>query len=181
MILNSKNNNFIVRFNKGFIYPEIVKRYETYLKRLPIPYESVQDYLTASIQAMSMPSLAVEPVEQTLYEDPHSSKGGKRFETYLDRTFTITFKTYEGYINYWIMFDLFRAYYDLDNKVEFLTDINLTFLDHTGFEFITINFNQIILTNLSELELNYSSNTAEFRTFTATFKYNYMKIEKRLQ
>ena len=181
MILNSKNNNFIVRFNRGFIYPDIVKRYETYLKRLPIPYESVQDYLTASVQSVSFPSLTVEPVEQTLYEDPVSFKGGKRFETYLDRTFTVTFKTYEGYINYWIMFDLFRAFYELDNKEEFLTDINLTFLDHTGFEFITINFHQILLTSLSELELNYSSNTAEFRNFTATFKYNYIKIQKRLQ
>jgi len=180
MILNSKNNNFIVRFNKGFIYPEIVQRYETYLKRLPLPYESVQDYLTASIQAVSFPSVDIEPVEQTLYEDPHSSKGGKRFETYLDRSFTITFKTYEGYINYWIMFDLIRQYYDLDNTDEYLPDINLTFMDHTGFELMTINFNQIVLTGLSELELNYSSNTAEFRTFTAKFKYNYIKIQKRL-
>lgn len=181
MILNSKNSNFIVRFNRGFIYPDIAKRYETYLKRLPIPYESVQDYLTASVQAVTFPALAVEPVEQTLYEDPHTSKGGRRFETYLDRTFTITFKTYEGYINYWIMFDLFRAYYDLDNKQEYLTDINLTFLDHTGFEFITIDFNQIVLTDISELELNYSSNTADFKTFTAGFKYNYIHIQKRLQ
>jgi len=181
MILNSKNNNFIVRFNRGFIYPQITQRYETYLKRLPLPYENVHDYLTASVQSITFPSLSVEPVEQTLYEDPHTSKGGKRFETYLDRTFQISFKTYEGYINYWIMFDLFRDYYDLDNKQEFLPDINLTFLDHTGFEFITINFNQVVFTNLSELELNYSSNTAEFRNFTAGFKYNYIKIEKRLQ
>lgn len=146
-----------------------------------MPYESIHDYLTASVQSISFPSLSVESVEQTLYEDPHTSKGGRRFETYLDRSITISFKTYEGYINYWIMFDLFRAFYDLDNKEEYLTDINLTFLDHTGFEFITIDFNQIVLTGLSELELNYSSSTAEFRTFTATFKYNYLKIQKRLQ
>jgi hypothetical protein len=133
------------------------------------------------VQSVSFPSLSVEPVEQVLYEDPISSKGGKRFETYLDRNFTVTFKTYEGYINYWIMFDLFREFYDLDNKEKYLTDINLSFMDHTGFEFITINFNQILLTALSELELNYSSTTPEFRTFTATFKYNYIKIQKRLQ
>jgi hypothetical protein len=180
MILSSKNNNFIVRLNKGFIYPDIAKRYETYLKRLPLPYESVHDYLTASIQAVSFPSLDIETVEQVLYEDPHTSKGGKKFERYLDRSFTITFKTYEGYINYWIMFDLFRKYYDLDNKDQYLPDINLTFMDHTGFEFITINFNQIVFTGLSELELNYSSNSAEFKTFTAKFKYNYINIQKRL-
>jgi hypothetical protein len=31
------------------------------------------------------------------------------------------------------------------------------------------------------IELNYSSNTAEFTNFTADFKYNYIKINKRLQ
>lgn len=129
---------------------------------------------------MSFPALSVEPVEQTLYEEPHTSKGGKRFETYLDRAFTISFKTYEGYINYWIMFDLFRDYYHLDNKEEYLPDITVSFLDHVGFEFIAINFSQIVFTNLSELELNYSSNTADFRNFTAGFKYNYINIEKRL-
>lgn len=181
MILNSKNNNFIVTLNRGFITPEITKRYETYLKRLPTPYENLHDYVTASIQAITFPQLSVDPVEQTLYEDPVSFKGGRRFETYLDRTFTITFKTYEGYINYWVMFDLFRAFYDLDNKEEFLPDVNISFLDQTGFEFITLNFHQILMTSISELELNYSSNTAEFRTFTITFKYNYFKVEKRLQ
>jgi hypothetical protein len=180
MILNSRNSNFIVRFNRGFIYDSIVKRYELYIKRLPIPYESIHDYLTASIQAMTFPAINVEPVEQTLYEDPYTSKGGKRYDTYFDRTFTITFKTYEGYINYWIMYDLFRAYYDLDNKDKFLKDINLSFMDHTGFELMNINYHQIVMTSLSELELNYSSNTAEFRTFTAGFKYNYINISPRL-
>ena len=181
MILNARNNNFIVRFNKGFFYPSIVKKYETYLKRLPMPYENLHDYMTASIQAMTFPPLTAEPVEQILNTDNYSSKGGLRLERYLDRNITLTFKLYEGYINYWVMFDMFRAFYDLDNKDEYLTDINLTFLDHTGFEFITIDFNQIVLTGLSELELNYSSSTAEFRNFTATFKYNYIKIQKRLQ
>jgi hypothetical protein len=181
MILNSKNNNFIITIPKNFVYPSIVKKYETYLKRLPLPYDSVSDYLNASVQAMSFPSLSTELVEQVLYEDPVSAKGGKRIQTYLSRDFTMTFKSYEGYINYWIMYDLLWAYWDLDNKNKFLPDITLTFMDHTGFEFITVVFKQIILYGISEIELNYSSNTAEFKTFTAQFKYNYIDIQKRLQ
>jgi hypothetical protein len=179
MILSSKNNNFIVRFNQGFFYPSIVERYETYLKRLPIPYQSVHDYMTASVQSITFPSLTAEPVEQILYEDNYSSKGGLRLERYLSRDFTINFKLYEGYINYWIMFDLFRAFYDLDNSEKFLSDISLTFLDNTGFEFFAVEMHQILVTSISELELNYSSNTAEFTTFSANFKYNYIKFKKR--
>lgn len=181
MILTSKNNNFIVRFNKGFFYPSIVSRFETYLKRLPIPYETLHDYMTASIQSITFPALNAEPVEQILYEDSYSSKGGLRLERYLTREFTLSFKLYEGYINYWVMFEMFQSFYDLDNKEKFLSDVSLSFLDQTGFEFINVNFHQILMLSISELELNYSSNTADFKTFNMNFKYNYIKIKKRLE
>ena len=180
MILNAKNNNFIVNFNKGFFYPSIVKKYESYIKRLPIPYETLHDYMTASIQAISFPALTAEPVDQILYEDNYSSKGGFRLERYLERNFNITFKLYEGYINYWVLFDTFRAFYDLDNTEKFMPGITISFLDQTGFEFIAVELNQILINSISELELNYSSNVAEFKTFNMNFRYNYIKIKKRL-
>jgi hypothetical protein len=181
MILNSKNNNFVVRFPKNFFYPSIVKKYTTYLKRLPIPYESVADYMSASIQAVSFPALTAETVEQTLYEEPVTAKGGKRFERYLTREISMTLKSYEGWINYWILFDQMFAYYDLDSTEKYLPDLTLSFLDHTGFEFVSINFQQIVMKGISELELNYASNTAEFRNFSVSFTYNYISILKRLQ
>lgn len=181
MILNSKNSNFIITIPRNFVYPSVVEKYETYLKRLPLPYDNVSDYLNASVQAMTFPALSTELVEQRLYEDPVFAKGGQKIENYVAKDFTMTFKSYEGYINYWIMYDLLWAYWDLDNKNKFLPDITLTFLDHTGFEFITVIFKQVILYGISEIELNYSSNTAEFKTFTANFKYNYIDIQKRLQ
>lgn len=190
MVLTSKNNNFIVRFAKGFFYPNIVKKYETYIKRLPIPYENLHDYMTASVQAMTFPAVTADSVEQTLYDNRYASKGGFYLEKYLTRDFNITFKLYEGYINYWVMFDLFQEFYASavntpreklnPEKGAFLPDVTLTFLDQTGFEFIAVELNQILMTSISELELNYSSNTAEFRTFNANFKYNYITIKKRL-
>jgi hypothetical protein len=77
------------------------------------------------------------------------------------------------------MFDMFFDYYDMDQKRKYLGDVTISFLDQTGFEFIAVELSQIVFTSLSELELNYSSNTAEFKTFTAGFKYNYIKVKKR--
>jgi len=179
MILNSRNNNFIVSFQRGFFFPEITEKYETYIKRLPIPYENIHDYMTAGVQAITFPSLEAETVEQTLLEDPIAAKGGLRPIYWLDRSFTVTFKSYEGYINYWVMFDMFWEYYNMDQKRKYLGDVTISFLDQTGFEFIAVELSQIVFTSLSELELNYSSNTAEFKTFTAGFKYNYIKVKKR--
>jgi hypothetical protein len=179
MILTSKNNNFIVTFNQGFFYPSITQKYETYLKRLPIPYQNLHDYMTAGVQACSFPALSAEPVEQILYEDNYTSKGGFRLDRYLTREFNLTFKLYEGYINYWVMYDMFKEFYNLDNKEPFLSDVTITFLDQTGFEFMAVEMHQIIMLSISELELNYSSNTADFKTFNMNFKYNYMKTKKR--
>ena len=181
MILNSKNTNFVIRFPQNFFYPTIVEKYTTYLKRLPLPYESIADYMSASIQSMTFPALTAETVEQTLYEEPVTAKGGKRFERYLNREISMSLKSYEGWINYWIFFDQMFAYCDLDNKDKYLPDLTLSFLDHTGFEFVAINFQQITMTGISELELNYASNTAEFRNFNVNFKYNYIRIIKRYQ
>jgi len=190
MILSAKNNNFIVRFNRGFFYPNIVKKYESYIKRLPVPYETLHDYMTASIQSMTFPALTAEPVEQILHDNKYSSRGGFYLEKYLSRDFTLTFKLYEGYINYWVMFDLFQEFYasvlntpkdKLDTKKgRFLSDVTLSFLDQTGFEFIAVELQQILITSMSEVELNYSSNTAEFKTFNMNFKYNFINIKKRL-
>lgn len=179
MILNSRNNNFIVTLQRNFFYPEIVNKYETYIKRLPIPYENLHDYMTAGIQAITFPSLNAETTEQTLNEDPITAKGGLRPIYWLDRSFTITFKSYEGYINYWVMFDMFWKYYDPDQKNKYLGNVIITFLDQTGFEFIGVELSQVTFVSLSEVELNYSSNTAEFKNFTAEFKYNYIDIKKR--
>jgi hypothetical protein len=78
------------------------------------------------------------------------------------------------------MFDMFFDYYNMDQKNKYLGDVTISFLDQTGFEFIAVELSQVVYTSLSELELNYSSNTAEFTNFTANFKYNYIKIKKRL-
>jgi hypothetical protein len=137
--------------------------------------------MSASIQSVTFPALSADTVEQTLYEEPITAKGGKRIERYLERKIDITLKSYEGWINYWIFFDQMFAYWDLDNKEKYFPDLTLSFLDHTGFEFVSVNFQQLVMTNISELELNYASNTAEFRNFNVSFTYNYINIMKRLQ
>lgn len=179
MILNSKNSNFIFNFPKNFIYNNIQERYKTYLKRLPLPYDSVSDYMNASIQSITFPGGSVENTEQMLYEDKVKWKGGLDVNNQINKEFTITFKNYEGYINYWIMFDLFLEFNSYDNDREFLPDVNISFLDHSGYEFIVFEYKQLLFNEISELELNFSSNISEFQNFTCSFTYNYFNIKRR--
>jgi hypothetical protein len=180
MILNSRNSNFILTFPKNFLYPKIQERYKTYLKRLPLPYDSVTDYLNASVQSTSFPGANIDVVEQRLYEDRVNWKDGLSAKVAFKREFSVEFKSYEGYINYWMMFDLLQEYANYDNKEQFLPDVTLSFLDQTGFELIVYEYQQIIMTGISDLQLNFTSNAADFQSFTCDFMYNYFKVKRRL-
>lgn len=180
MILNSRNNNYILNFPRNFLYPKINKRYAPIYKRLPYPYDSPVDFLNASVQQMTMPSISAENAQQVLYEDGVQWKGAYRLGKYMSKDFSVTFKSYEGYVNYWMMHDMFEEFLAYDNENEFLPNMSLSFLDQNGFELINIEYKQITMTGISELELNFSSNTADFQTFTCDFHYNYVTVNRRL-
>lgn len=180
MILNSKNNNFIASFPKNFLYEKVRKRYTPLLKRLPLPYDGITDYLNASIQQFTFPGVSVETVEQTLSEDKVQWKDGYRLGKSFDKNFTVTFKNYEGYLNYWMMFDQFQEFLKYDNAKQYLPNITLSFLDQNGFELIVIEFKQVLMKGISELELNFASNAPEFQSFSCDFAYNYFELKRRL-
>ncbi|MCK9574561.1 MAG: hypothetical protein WC979_01505 [Candidatus Pacearchaeota archaeon] len=180
MILNAKNNNFRLEIPKEFFYKDVTEKYEFYLNRLPVPYDNIPDFVNASIQGVSFPAAAGPTVDQTSFEDPIKWRGRGKLERWLTREFSITFKLYEGYINYWIMFEQLQKFYSYDQTNYMLNDFVLQFLDNTGFELIAFKFEKIIFTGISALDLSFSSNTPEFKTFTCDFAYNYPHIIKRL-
>lgn len=181
MILNAKNNNFRLEFPKEFFFDDVVNKYKFYLQRTPVPYTTIKDFINSSIQGVSFPAAeAPEPVEQILYEDPIKWRGRGKLERWINRDFTVTFKLYEAYINYWIMFEQLQKFYAYEQPNYMLGDLVLSFLDNTGFEIIAFKFEKIVYTGISELDLSFSSNIPEFTTFTCDFKFNYMDIIKRL-
>ena len=180
MILNSKNSNYVFSFPKSFLFKEVKDRYEPILKRTASPYSSLVDYLNASIQGITFPGIESEVVQQTLREDNVKWKDGFRAGKHLQKEFTVTFKSYEGYINYWIMYDQLKQFLSYDQELEFFAPTSLSFLDQTGFELINMEYQQVLFTGMSSLELSFSSNVSEFQTFDCTFVYNYLNVKRRL-
>lgn len=176
MILNAKNSNFNINLAPNFLYPEVIEKYERYLIHDPNPYNTLVDYLNASIQGISFKGFAFEPPQQTLLDDFVKWKGGFDANKLLDKTFTITFKTYEGFINYWILRENLIQFLDYDAKNEFMPSVRLSFLDHVGFEMVNYRFEQVLMVGIGDLELSYSSNMPEFTTFSVDFTYNYLNI-----
>jgi len=179
-ILNSKLNQFSIWFPKDFFYPEIRERWTPVVKRLKLQYQSLEDFFNASVQAVTFPEVilggAIQP--QTMFQIKY--RGGKELEPILDKNITVTFKLTEGFITYWMLFEqieYFQQYYETN---PFWPSMYISFLDHHGFELLAFEFQKIVPNALSQFNISYATNAADFNTFTLNLTYNRYKISRRL-
>lgn len=192
MILNSKNNQYVFRFPKGFIYPDLEEKYNFYLKRIPTPFESITDYVNHTIQSVTFPSVSSEVVEQYvgrqidtdtrrgLTKNPQQWRESVDFEKAISKEFTINFKLADGYLNYWVLYETYIKYLEYTNMEDYMPDLNLAYLDRDGYELLKILYRQPLISNISELEMNYAATAMEFRTFSMGIKYNIFEIDVNL-
>lgn len=189
MILNSKTNQFVFRFPKNFIPEDVEKKYNFYLKKLPTPFENILDYVNHTIQSVTFPSVTADVVEQVQGRRTFSEPGGAMLtknpqiwrqtvdlEKAIDKSFTVQMKAADGYLNYWVLFETFRRDIQITNEEEYIPDMNMIYLDYAGYQLLTVDFKQPLFVGLSEIEMNYANVTLDFRTISATFRYNTFDI-----
>lgn len=197
-LLNSQYCNFEVSFPRTFFYKDLEAKYDPIFKKLPIPYKNVTDYMNYTIQSISWPAISVETVTQTspikLREMRNKERDGRinkkeyigGFDLTLSTSndFNITFRTTESFLNYWIMYEqleMFLGYCNENTSNVTMGDIELRLLDNYGHLIMTKLYSDVIYTGISELELSYSNNVPEFKTFTCDFKHNGVKIKQEEQ
>lgn len=179
MFLSSSENQFKFLFPKAMFPDEVIDKYKPYVDRIPNSIvNNPIDVFNYSIQSLSLPELRFEPIEQI--DHPGSSRryrsNAQESELY-EKTFTVTCQTLTGFVNYFMAIDLFRYYYNFQNKQTHLPcsfDINIT--DSESHIVSTIHFEDVLFTSISGLEFNFSSNTVDFKTFEMTFAYNIFEI-----
>lgn len=192
MILNSKNNQFVFRFPKGFINEEIEKKYDFYLKRLPTPFENILDYVNHTVQSVTFPSVGSDEIEQfvgrktsadgkNITKNPQYWRQALDMSRVLPKEFTVNLKAADAYLNYWVLFEVYKHYLEITNMEDYFPDMSLMYLDREGYELLTVDMKQPIMKGISEVEMNYSATAMEFRTFSVTFKYNTFDINVNLQ
>jgi len=179
MILNSRQNGFIFTFPKGFLDPSVVQKYEGYVKRMPVPYDTLNDFINATIQSVNFPTLrTVDTTEQIRPGGfKQTYKSATTLQNLIQRDFTVTFKLGEGFINYWIIYENIVKFLDFQNPEQYLPDFRLLLLDNEGIVMSSILLQQPTVTSLSELQLNYSSTTPQFSTFSVGFRCNYVNLK----
>ncbi len=142
------------------------------------------------MQSVSFPSVTADQVEQwvgrrtsandnrskAITKNPQRFRQSVDFERLVPKEFTVNMKAADGYLNYWVLYETFRKYLEITNDEEYLPDMNIMYLDREGYQMLTVDFKQPLLTGISEVEMNYSSTAMEFRTFALNFKYNWFDI-----
>jgi len=179
MILNSRNNLFNFKFPRKFIPAEVADKYRKYLNRMPgnLMTEPI-DFINYSIQGLSIPGISFNPIEQGPNDGTTTyHRGAIPIQNTIERQFTIEMQLLDGFINYWIMQDTLLYYYSRQKKEPFTDDLKLQILDAEGIHVMSAVFEKPIFNQISELELNMSSNIAEFSTFTLNFYYNKFNLK----
>lgn len=179
MILNSRNNLFNFKFPRNFIPKEVADKYRKYLNRMPgnLMSEPI-DYINYSIQGIAIPGISFDPISQAPNDGTTTyHRGSIPIQNTIERQFTVEMQLLDGYINYWIMQDTLLYYYSKAKREPFIDDLKLQILDGEGIHVMSAVFEKPIMNSISELELNMSTNIAEFSTFQMNFYYNKFNIK----
>lgn len=178
MLLNARDNLFEFNFPRNFIPEHIAKKYKPYLTRIPGNLiEEPVDFINYTIQAINVPGFGYDPVEQT-------RRGGRKIqyrdskpETELSqKELIVQFQLVDGYINYWMLLETLKYYYDMDTEEPFCENLNLRMTDGEGNALVTARLIAVLMRQIDDLDMSFASNVAEFRTFNVTFAYNFLDI-----
>ena len=104
MLLNPKSSSFYFVFPKGFFPAKVVDKYLPYLKKQPIPFDTVSAYMNSTIRSVGFPSMTIDSVEQVRpLGKKINYKSGTPVQELFSKDFAIQFKLVDGFINYFIM------------------------------------------------------------------------------
>ena len=178
MLLNVRQNGFIFNFPPDFFAPEIKEKYKKYYQSLILPYDTIDEFMSSTVQQIDFPSWAMQPVQQTRpLGKLQEYKNSKPLKELFTREITLTMKISDAYLNYFIFLENSLEFLDFSNKEQTLKPIKLLMLNNEGYSVSSITFNNPILMSQTGIKLSYSSVTPQFNTFEVKFKYFDFKLD----
>jgi hypothetical protein len=178
MRLSSQSSQFIFNLPQNFLKPDIIETYKPILEKNWVQYENIIDYLNSTIKSVNFPGISFEPNKQILMRGKERQfKPAKNVQDIATtHDLTVTFRSVDSDLNYWLMFDLLTKHY-LDVQNSFINPFTVTCLDIHRDAIYVIKFYEIIVKALNENTFNYSQQKINAKDFTMTFHFNFYDIE----
>lgn len=181
MRLNSQSSQFIFNLPQDFLKPETINTYQPILEKNWVQYESVIDYLNSTIKQVNFPGMSFDMPKQILMRGKERQfKPAKNVQDIVTmRDLTVTFRSVDADLNYWLMFDILTKHY-LDVENAFVNPFTITCVDIHRDALYVIKFYEIILKSLSDNTFNYSQQKIQAKDFTMSFHFNFYDIEFKM-
>lgn len=178
MRLSSQNSQFVFNLPSDFLPQEIINTYTPILEKNWVQYENVIDYLNSTIKNVSFPGISFDGPKQVYPRGKERYyKPAKNVQDIITtRDITVTFRSVDSDLNYWLMFDIVSKHY-LDVENLYVNPFTITCVDIHRDAVYRIAFRQIILKSLSDKTFDYSQQKVNEQTFTLTFGFNFYDIE----
>jgi hypothetical protein len=178
MRLSSQGSQFVFNLPSDFAPTEIINTYTPILEKNWIQYENIIDYLNSTIKSVNFTGISFDlPRQITMRGKERNFKPAKNVQDITTtRDLTITFRSVDSDLNYWLMFDIITKHY-LDVENQWLNPFTITCVDIHRDAIYVIRFYEIILKSLSDNTFNYSQQKIQSKDFTMTFHFNFYDIE----
>ena len=138
MLLNNLDQNFVISLDYNWFYPDVVQKWMPILERLYVPYQRAEDFFNAQIQAINFPGFSGGTVQQQGRMYPIEKRPGKQEDQIIDKTLTLTIKTTESYISYFMARHQYMLFLKLGQLTPlYMPDIIVSLLDDGGFETVS--------------------------------------------
>lgn len=178
MRLSSQGSQFVFNLPSDLLPPEIINTYTPVLEKNWVQYENVIDYLNSTIKSVNFPGISFDmPKQITMRGKERQFKPAKNVQDITTtRDLTVTFRSVDSDLNYWLMFDIISKHY-LDVENSWVNPFTITCVDIHRDAIYVIKFYEIILKGLQDNTFNYSQQKVQTKDFTMNFHFNFYDIE----
>ena len=177
MLLNALNQNFVISIPYNWIYPDVADNWKPVLDRLYLNYNTCEDFINSQITSINFPGVSTSPVSQQTHLYNIQKRPGQQMDQIAQQQLTLTMKTTESYISYFLMRNQFERFLRLvDVAPLYLPPITVSLLNDGGYETVSYVYKQVTMTSISDLNLSYAATLGNFNTFSASFVYNYYDV-----
>lgn len=169
-------------FSKGFFPKEVVDWADPYIRRKPFAFQSFEAYMSSTVQSVSFPALSAPSVSQSFLGKRSSKRSAEWTGDLYSQSVTVTMKLLQGAFNFFAWQRTFAVWYQIyappdESSSMYFPGLTMRFMDEDGYVTQAVHLDQLTLTGVSDITLDYTSNVPDFKTFTVDFDYNFIKYD----
>lgn len=180
MLLNNLDQNFVIALDFNWFYPDVADKWIPLLNRMYLPYLTLEDFFNSQITSITFPGVSASPVHQQGRMYKIQKRPAQQMDQVIEKNLTLTVKTAESYISYFVARHQFQLYLKLGQYADlYMPNITVSLLDDGGFETVSYCYQQLTPVSISDLSMSYAARMGSFNTFTWAFTYNYYDVYVR--